>query len=331
MFKMEFESPGYLYLLLVLVPMIAWYVWKRKSTTASLRVSSTDAFLSVPKSYKYYILHLPFLLRVASLALLIVALARPQITNNKVDKNVEGIDIVMAMDISKSMIAQDLKPDRLEAAKRVGAEFVASRPNDNIGVVVFSGVSFTLTPLTTDKAAIVSMMNTINSDMVDVGGTAIGMGLANAVNRIKDSQSKSKVIILLTDGSNNAGEIDPLTAAELAKAFGIRVYTIGVGTKGVAPFPVQTPFGIRMEMMQVDIDEATLKQISQATDGVYFRATDNKSLANIYKEIDKLEKTKILVEEYTSRSEEYLPWVIGAFILLLCEILLRLTVLRHNP
>ena len=167
--------------------------------------------------------------------------------------------------------------------------------------------------------------------MVDVGGTAIGMGLANAVNRIKDSQAKSKVIILLTDGSNNAGEIDPLTAAELAKTFGIRVYTIGVGSKGMAPFPVQTPFGIRMEMMQVDIDEATLQQISKATDGAYFRATDNKSLANIYKEIDKLEKTKITVEEYTSKSEEYLPWLIGAFLLLLCEVLLRLTVLRHNP
>lgn len=328
---MEFESPGYLYLLLVLVPMIAWYVWKRKHTTASLQISNTDVFLSVPKSYKYYILHLPFVLRLAALALLIVALARPQTTNNKVNRNVEGIDIVMAMDISKSMIAQDLKPDRLEAAKKVGAEFVASRPNDNIGVVVFSGASFTLTPLTTDKTAIVSMMNTINSDMVDVGGTAIGMGLANAVNRIKDSQAKSKVIILLTDGSNNAGEIDPLTAAELAKTFGVRVYTIGVGTKGMAPFPVQTPFGIRMEMMQVDIDEATLQQISKTTDGAYFRATDNKSLANIYKEIDKLEKTKILVEEYTSKSEEYLPWLFGALILLLCEILLRMTVLRHNP
>lgn len=328
---MEFESPGYLYFLLVLVPMIAWYVWRRKRTTASMQMSSTEAFVSVPKSYKYYILHLPFVLRLAALALLIVALARPQTTNNKVNKNVEGIDIVMAMDISGSMMAQDLKPDRLEAAKMVGAEFVASRPNDNIGVVVFSGASFTLTPLTTDKTAIVSMMNTINSGMIEVNGTAIGMGLANAVNRIKDSQAKSKVIILLTDGSNNTGEIDPLTAAELAKTFGIRVYTIGVGTKGMAPFPVQTPFGMRMEMVPVDIDEATLKQISQATDGVYFRATDNKSLANIYKEIDKLEKTKISVEEYTSKSEEYLPWVIWAFILLLCEVLLRMTILRHNP
>ncbi|MBO4804890.1 MAG: VWA domain-containing protein [Paludibacteraceae bacterium] len=328
---MEFESPEYLYLLLVLVPMVVWYVWKRKRQTASLQMPSTEVFLTVPKSYKYYILHLPFVLRCVALALLIVALARPQTTNNKVNRNVEGIDIVMAMDISKSMIAQDLKPDRLEAAKKVGSEFVASRPNDNIGVVVFSGASFTLTPLTTDKGAIVSMMNTINSDMVDVGGTAIGMGLANAVNRIKDSQAKSKVIILLTDGSNNAGEIDPLTAAELAKTFGIRVYTIGVGTKGMAPFPVQTPFGIRMEMMPVDIDEATLQQISKTTDGEYFRATDNKSLANIYKEIDKLEKTKISIEEYTSKSEEYLPWLIAAFALLLCELLLRLTVLRHNP
>ncbi|MCQ2193693.1 MAG: VWA domain-containing protein [Paludibacteraceae bacterium] len=328
---MEFESPEYLYLLWALVPMIAWYVWKRKHTTASMQMSSTAVFASVPKSYKYYILHLPFVLRVGALALLIIALARPQLTSNKVNKNVEGIDIVMAMDISKSMIAQDLKPDRLEAAKAVGADFVSARPNDNIGVVVFSGASFTLTPLTTDKVAIVSMINTINSDMVEVNGTAIGMGLANAVNRIKDSQAKSKVIILLTDGSNNTGEIDPITAAELAKTFGIRVYTIGVGTKGMAPYPVQTPFGIRMEMMPVDIDEATLEKISEITDGAYFRATDNKTLSEIYKEIDKLEKTKILVEEYTQKSEEYLPWAIWAFILLLCEVLLRMTILRHNP
>jgi Ca-activated chloride channel family protein len=251
--------------------------------------------------------------------------------NNWSDKDVEGIDIVMTLDISGSMIAEDLKPNRLEAAKAVGTEFLSSRPNDNIGLVIFAGESYTLCPLTTDKKTLVNLMGTIKDGMMDEDGTAIGMGLANAVNRLKDSQAKSKVIILLTDGTNNRGEIDPMTASELAKAYGIRVYTIGVGTKGEAPYPVQTIFGIQKQMVPVEIDEETLEAIAEKTGGHYFRATNNNSLKAIYNDIDKMEKTKIKVTEHTSKNEEYLPYAIAAILLLLLEILLRNTILRHIP
>lgn len=328
---MIFENPSYLYFLLFLIPIAAWYIWKRKKYTANLQVSSTETFTKVPKSYKYYLLHLPFVLRMGVLALLIVVLARPQTVNNWSDKDVEGIDIVMTLDISGSMIAEDLKPNRLEAAKAVGTEFLSSRPNDNIGLVIFAGESYTLCPLTTDKKTLVNLMGTIKDGMMDEDGTAIGMGLANAVNRLKDSQAKSKVIILLTDGTNNRGEIDPMTASELAKAYGIRVYTIGVGTKGEAPYPVQTIFGIQKQMVPVEIDEETLEAIAEKTGGHYFRATNNNSLKAIYNDIDKMEKTKIKVTEHTSKNEEYLPYAIAAILLLLLEILLRNTILRHIP
>ena len=328
---MIFENPSYLYFLLLLIPIAAWYIWKRKKYTANLQVSSTETFMMVPKSYKYYLLHLPFVLRLGVLALLIVVLARPQTVNNWSDKDVEGIDIVMTLDISGSMIAEDLKPNRLEAAKAVGTEFLSSRPNDNIGLVIFAGESYTLCPLTTDKKTLVNLMGTIKDGMMDEDGTAIGMGLANAVNRLKDSQAKSKVIILLTDGTNNRGEIDPMTASELAKAYGIRVYTIGVGTKGEAPYPVQTIFGIQKQMVPVEIDEETLEAIAEKTGGHYFRATNNNSLKAIYNDIDKMEKTKIKVTEHTSKNEEYLPYAIAAILLLLLEILLRNTILRHIP
>lgn len=262
---------------------------------------------------------------------IIVALARPQSSDNWQSHNVEGIDIVLALDVSTSMLAEDLKPNRLEAAKKVGAEFVAARKNDNVGIVVFAGASFPLTPLTIDKPSVVNMISGVSCDMIDVDGTAIGVGLSSAVNRLRYSQAKSKVIILLTDGSNNTGAVDPMTAASFAKKYGIRVYTIGVGTNGQAPYPVETPFGIQRRMMDVDIDEGTLRKISSETDGVYFRATDNKSLSNIYSEIDKLERTKIDVEEFSSKTEEYLPWVMIAFLLLLLEYVLRTTILRHNP
>jgi Ca-activated chloride channel family protein len=328
---MEFESPGYLYILLALIPIIVWYIWKRKKLTPSMQISSIESFVGVKKSYKYYILHLPFVLRIGALALLIVALARPQSSDNWETKNVEGIDIVMALDISESMLAEDFKPNRLEAAKKVGANFVASRKNDNVGVVVFSGASYPLTPLTTDKVSVVSLMGGIDYKMIDANGTAIGVGLTSAVNRLRDSKAKSKVIILLTDGSNNTGDVDPLSAAGFAKKFGIRVYTVGVGTNGMAPFPIETPRGRRTQMMKVDIDEGTLNKISEETNGMYFRATDNATLKEIYEEIDKLEKTKIKVEEYSSKEEEYLPWLIAAFALLVFEYLLRTTILRHNP
>lgn len=327
----EFLHPSYLYLLLLLIPIIGWYIYRRKRVTANLQLSTTEAFLDVPKSYKYYLLHLPFVLRILALAMLIIVLARPQSSDNWQNKNVEGIDIIMAMDISGSMIIEDLKPNRLEAAKSVGVEFISSRPNDNIGIVVFAGESFTQSPLTTDKNSLVGLMNSLSFNMVDVDGTAIGLGLANAVNRIKDSQAKSKVIILLTDGSNNAGEIDPLTAAEIAATYNIRVYTIGVGTKGEAPFPVQTVYGVQRQMVKVEIDEKTLTDIAEKTNGKYFRATDNKSLKAIYQEIDQLEKTKISVTEYSKKDERFFPFAIIAILLLLCEVILRNTILRHIP
>ncbi len=327
----EFLHPSYLYLLLLLIPIIGWYIYRRKRVTANLQLSTTEAFFDVPKSYKYYLLHLPFVLRILALAMLIIVLARPQSSDNWQNKNVEGIDIIMAMDISGSMIIEDLKPNRLEAAKSVGVEFISSRPNDNIGIVVFAGESFTQSPLTTDKNSLVGLMNSLSFNMVDVDGTAIGLGLANAVNRIKDSQAKSKVIILLTDGSNNAGEIDPLTAAEIAATYNIRVYTIGVGTKGEAPFPVQTVYGVQRQMVKVEIDEKTLTDIAEKTNGKYFRATDNKSLKAIYQEIDQLEKTKISVTEYSKKDERFFPFAIIAILLLLCEVILRNTILRHIP
>lgn len=327
----EFLHPSYLYLLLLLIPIIGWHIYRRKRVTANLQLSTTEAFLDVPKSYKYYLLHLPFVLRILALAMLIIVLARPQSSDNWQNKNVEGIDIIMAMDISGSMIIEDLKPNRLEAAKSVGVEFISSRPNDNIGIVVFAGESFTQSPLTTDKNSLVGLMNSLSFNMVDVDGTAIGLGLANAVNRIKDSQAKSKVIILLTDGSNNAGEIDPLTAAEIAATYNIRVYTIGVGTKGEAPFPVQTVYGVQRQMVKVEIDEKTLTDIAEKTNGKYFRATDNKSLKAIYQEIDQLEKTKISVTEYSKKDERFFPFAIIAILLLLCEVILRNTILRHIP
>lgn len=237
---------------------------------------------------------------------------------------------MLAMDISGSMLAQDLKPDRLEAAKDVAASFINGRPNDNIGLVVFSAESFTQCPLTTDHAVLLNLFKDIQSGMIQ-DGTAIGLGLANAVSRIKDSQAKSKVIILLTDGSNNAGEIAPVTAAEIAKTFGIRVYTIGVGTKGMAPYPFQTAFGVQYQNIPVEIDEATLRQIASTTGGQYFRATDNASLKEIYSEIDQMEKTKISVREYSKKQEEYKNWALLVFGLLLGEILLRNTLLRNIP
>ena len=251
-------------------------------------------------------------------------------TDSWSSSSTEGIDIMLSMDISGSMLAQDLKPNRLEAAKDVAASFINGRPNDNIGLVVFSAESFTQCPLTTDHAVLLNLFKDIQSGMIQ-DGTAIGLGLANAVSRIKDSQAKSKVIILLTDGSNNAGEIAPVTAAEIAKTFGVRVYTIGVGTQGMAPYPFQTAFGVQYQNIPVEIDEATLKQIAAITGGQYFRATDNASLKEIYAEIDQMEKTKISVQEFSKKQEEYKNWALLVFALLLIEILLRNTLLRNIP
>lgn len=328
---MVFANPTYLYLLLLLIPMIGWYIWKLCKSQASLQVSSSEAFDAPGAgSWKVYLRHVPFALRMAAIAVLIIILARPQSTDSWQNTSTEGIDIVMAMDISSSMLAQDLKPNRLEASKDVAASFINGRPNDNIGLVVFAAESFTQCPLTTDHAVLLNLFKDIQPGIID-DGTAIGLGLANAVSRIKDSQAKSKVIILLTDGVNNAGEIAPVTAAEIAKAFGIRIYAIGVGTQGKAPYPFQTAFGVQYHDIDVEIDEPTLKQVAATTGGQYFRATDNASLKEIYSEIDKMEKTKISVQQYSKKQEEYKNWALLLFALLLVEILLRNTLLRNIP
>ena len=269
---MIFANPHYLYLLLLLIPLIVWYVLRMRKKQASLQVSSMQAF-NTPKAttWKVYLRHLPFVLRMVAVALIIVILARPQSTNSWENRNTEGIDIMLAIDISGSMLAEDLKPNRLEAAKNVAASFINGRPNDNIGLVVFAGESFTQCPLTTDHAILLNLFKDIQMGMIE-DGTAIGLGLANAVSRIKDSQAKSRVIILLTDGSNNRGEIAPVTAAEIAHTFGVRVYTIGVGTRGEAPYPFPTPFGgVQYRNIPVDIDEPTLQQIASVTGGQYSR------------------------------------------------------------
>ena len=327
---MTFANPYYLYLFLLLIPIVVWYIQKKRNEQATIKVPTTEVFEAMPKTWKHYLQHLPFALRVLAFAALIVILARPQSSDSMHEKNIEGIDIVMSLDISSSMLAEDLKPNRLEASKNVAAEFIMGRPNDNIGLVVFSGKSFTQCPLTTDHAALVNLLQKVDCGMID-DGTAIGNGLATAVNRIKDSQAVSKVIILLTDGSNNMGEIAPISAAEIAKTFGIRVYTIGVGTKGMAPYPFRTNFGVQYQNIKVDIDESTLQQIANLTGGLYFRATDNKKLEAIYEEIDQMEKTKIKVNEYHKKYDEFAPFAMLLFVFLLCEIILRNTILRKIP
>lgn len=326
---MTFAHPYYFLLLLLLIPAILWYVLKRKQRYASLQVSNTFAFKQMPKTWKQRCQHLPFVLRCLVFSLVVVVLARPQSVDSWQNTSTEGIDIVVALDISTSMLAEDLKPNRLEAAKSIASSFVADRHNDNIGLVLFAGESFTQCPLTTDHAVLMNLFGSIQCGMIE-DGTAIGLGLANAVSRVKDSQAKSKVIILLTDGTNNRGDIDPLTAAELAKTFGIRVYTIGVGKKGKAPYPFQTANGVVYQNVEVNIDEEPLKQIASLTGGVYFRATDNATLAGIYQEIDQLEKTKMQVREYSKRQEEFRPFALAAFMLLLIEIMLR-QIIRSLP
>jgi len=330
MSSIEFANPEYFYLLLLLIPFIAWYVLKDKNAHASIQVSTLKGFNSAPKTYKYYLRHALFIFRILAIILLVAAIARPQSSNRWENVTTEGIDIVMSLDISSSMLARDFEPDRLEAAKNVAVNFITGREEDKIGLVIFSGESFTQCPLTTDHAVLINLFKDIQSGMIE-DGTAIGLGLANAVNRLKDSQAKSKVIILLTDGVNNQGEIAPLTAADLAKTFGIRVYTIGIGSMGTAPYPVQTAFGISMRNMPVKIDEEVLRQIAEMTGGQYFRATDNNKLKAIYEQIDKLEKSKIEVKQYSTKSEEYLLFALFAALFLLLEIALRNSILRNIP
>ena len=325
-----YAHPELFYLLLVLVPMIVWYILRPKKFSASLQISTTRGFAGAPKTWKHYLRHLLFIIRVVVIALLVVVLARPQSSENWENVSTEGIDIVMAIDVSTSMLARDLKPDRLEAAKDVAVQFISGRPYDRIGLVVFSGESFTQCPLTTDHAVVTNLLRDTQTGILE-DGTAIGNGLATAVTRLKESDAISRVVILLTDGENNRGEIPPLTAAEIAKTYGIRVYTIGVGTIGTAPYPVQTPFGTRIQQVQVKIDEESLQSISDITEGKYFRATDNESLKNIYEKIDQLEKSKIEVKEFSKKQEEFQPFAIAAMLLMIIGILLKVSVFRNIP
>jgi len=326
----NFANEGFLWGLLIIPLLAILYVYRQKRGYSSLRLSSLYPLNEAPRSWKYYFRHLPFILRIAALSLLILVLARPQSTSSWENIETEGIDIVLALDISGSMLAEDFKPNRLEASKDVAMEFIAGRPNDRMGLVVFSGESFTQCPLTTDHAVLMNLFQDIKSGMIE-DGTAIGLGLANSVSRLKDSEAISKVIILLTDGVNNQGEIAPLTAAEIAETFGIRVYTVGVGSRGTAPYPFKTAFGVQYQNIEVKIDEEVLQQIADMTDGKYFRATDNQKLKEIYEEIDALEKSKIEVKEISRKTEEYHLWALIAGLVLLFEALLRTTLLKNNP
>jgi len=290
-------------------------------------MSAVKEFSLPQKSLKPMFRHSGIVLRSLALAALIIALARPQSSLSWQNSTTEGIDIVIASDISGSMLAEDFEPNRMEAGKNIAIDFIKNRPNDRIGLVIFSGESFTQCPLTIDHEVLINLFKDIKNGMID-DGTAIGMGLATAVNRLKESDAKSKVVILLTDGSNNTGSIPPITAAEIAKQFNIRVYTVGLGTKGMAPYPVQTPMGIQYQRVPVDVDEVTLGKIADITGGKYFRATNNSTLKNIYEQIDKLEKAKIDVTQYHKKTEMFLPLVAIALLLLSLEFVLKNTVLK---
>ncbi|MDY6800944.1 MAG: VWA domain-containing protein [Bacteroidota bacterium] len=327
---MTFANPNLLYLLLLIIPIIIWYILKHQSINASIQVSTLKGIGDKHFTYKHILRHVMFAFRVIALSFLIIAIARPQSTLSWKNEKTEGIDIVLALDISSSMLARDFEPDRLEASKDLAIQFINGRRNDRMGLVVFSGESFTQCPLTTDHNVLINLFRDIESGIIE-DGTAIGMGLATAVNRLKDSKSPSKVIILLTDGVNNAGTIAPVTAAELAQTFGIKVYTIGVGSMGQAPYPVNTPYGVQLRNMPVEIDEELLEDIAQLTGGRYFRATNNAKLKQIYEEIDQMEKIEIEVKEYTQKKEEFLVFVLVAAALLLAEVILRHTLLRQIP
>jgi Ca-activated chloride channel family protein len=323
-----FAEPLFLYLLVAIPAIVAFYILKQQKVTASLRMPGLQSFAMTGTTFRHYLRHILFAVRIMAITLLIIVVARPQKTDKFQNITTEGIDIVLTQDISGSMLARDFRPDRLEASKNIATEFISGRPYDRIGLVVFSGESFTQCPLTTDHAVLINLLREIQSGMIE-DGTAIGMGLATAVNRIKDSKAKSKVIILLTDGVNNRGEIAPATAADIAKTFGIRVYTIGVGTQGMAPYPVNTPYGIQYQDMPVEIDEGILQEIAQKTGGKYFRATDNDKLIQVYKEIDKLEKSKIDVRQFSRKEERYMIPALIAFILLVLEIAVRNTIFKN--
>jgi Ca-activated chloride channel family protein len=330
MFNYSFANSEFLYLLAILPLMVLYYILRGRSHNPSFQISSLTLFGKVKIPFKLIMKHVLFGFRVLAVGLLIIALARPQSTESWSETKTEGLDIALCLDLSGSMKAMDFKPNRLEAAKSVAMEFVNGRPGDRFALVAFSAESYTACPLTSDRAVVINQINDLRFGLIE-DGTAIGMGLATSVNRLKESQAKSKIVILLTDGVNNRGTIGPSTAAEIAEGFGIRVYTIGVGTMGTAPFPVQTAFGQQIQQMEVDIDEQALTDIASMTGGKYFRATDNRKLKEIYEEIDQMEKTILDTQDYSSRKEEYFPFLLAGLILLLSEVLLSYTVLKSIP
>ena len=332
---MEFANKEYFFLLLLLLPYMLWYMVYRKRSESTQRLSDTFAFRFAHVSWKVRMSLMMTIMRHMVFILLVIILARPQTSNSWRTQQVEGIDIMLAMDVSTSMLAEDLKPNRLEAAKKVASQFIAGRPNDNIGLTIFPGAAFTQCPMTTDHASLLNLLQGVRTDIAASGliqdGTAIGMGLANAVSRLKDSKAKSRVVILLTDGSNNMGDLSPMTSADIAKSFGIRVYTVGVGTNGTAPYPMQVGGTVRYVNYPVEIDTKTLSAIAVATDGDFYRATNTKELEKIYGEIDKLEKSKLKVKQYSKKYDAYQPFALVAALLLVLYLLLRSTLLRKYP
>lgn len=325
-----FAQPFFFWFLLLIPIMIIVYFFYVRKKTSQIKHSGFELFRGIKPSIRQRLSLMPLIFKIVAFAFAIVALARPQSTSSGQNVITEGIDIIIAFDISTSMLAEDLKPNRIEAAKKAAIEFIDSRPNDRIGLVVFAGESFTQCPLTTDHAVLKNLLSDVKSGVL-ADGTALGEGLATAVNRIRNSKAKSKVIILLTDGVNNLGAIAPETAGEIAKTFGIRVYTIGAGTRGMAPYPFKTPFGTQYQNVEVQIDEDVMQKIANETDGKYFRATNSSKLKEIYTSIDKLEKTKIDVTEYRHHTEEFYPWALVALLFLLADIILRFTIFKSIP
>jgi len=329
--NIEFAHKIFLYMTGLLPLLAAWYWYRiRHENQAAIKMSSIKGFGLFQSNFKLFLQHTMYLVRLLAIALMLIAMARPQSSLSSRDISIEGIDIMIALDISGSMLAEDFKPNRMEAAKNVAIDFISGRTNDRIGLVVFSGESFTQCPLTTDHIVLKNLFKDVNTGMID-DGTAIGDGLATAVNRLRTSTAISKIIILLTDGVNNMGMIDPLTAAQIAQKFGIRVYTIGVGSSGPVPYPFQTPFGVRYQNVEIPVDEPLLKEIARITGGSYFWANNKKKLEEIYKEINELEKTKIDVTEFSSKRDEFLPFLLLALLLLLGEFFIRTLYLKSIP
>ena len=328
---MFFEYPKLLWLLVIPALMVLHYIYLELGERhPHLRVSTSVPWLKGGRSLMSLVRHVPFLLRTAALVLIVIAIARPRSSEQIEKVDTEGIDIMLAMDVSTSMLARDLTPDRINASKDIAIEFISQRPSDRMGVVVFAGESFTQCPLTTDRATLINLMKEVQTDLIE-DGTAIGNGLATAVARMKDSDAKSRVVILLTDGVNNRGEMSPQMAAEIAKTYGVRVYTIGVGKEGMAPYPVMTPWGVEIQNVKVEIDEALLAQIAESTGGRYFRATDNTKLAEIYSEINKMEKVRTTVDSFPVYKELFLKYALLALLALMLELVFNWFVIRRLP